>query len=117
MVKFQHLHFVVELYNAMHGHYAATTTITTDNGFVLEFLDDDQQQVLSVCYDEQQQSMMELNQRLPPELQAVMQVIQEKWSATLEIFAAVEDPASRPFSFDDPVLDDKTPTPKFTEPQ
>ena len=28
MVKFQHLHFVVELYNAMHGHYAATTTIT-----------------------------------------------------------------------------------------
>ena len=45
MAKFQHLHFVVELYNAMHGHYAATTTITTDSGFVLEFLDEDQQQV------------------------------------------------------------------------
>lgn len=111
MAKFQHLHFVVELYNAMHGHYVATTTITTDSGFVLEFLNEDQQRVLSISYDDQKQTIMELNQCLPTELQAQIQIIQEKWSTSLDMFvvvdeAASEDLASLPFSSDEAMLDD-----------
>lgn len=40
MAKCQHLHFAAKLSNVMLGHYAATTTIIRDNGFVLEFPDE-----------------------------------------------------------------------------